>query len=168
MEARVLQQAIYASNPSHAKLVLMKLCRDNPSARRYIESEMLIEELDGGQVRAAAAPAEQPSKKRARYAVCAQCEQPFDETRNEDLTCCQPHHPGIMVENFAHSGWDDMREDMELCSPAQYRDPESFDWTCCGRPGNAEGCQVKRRHVASTAWLPDASTIPPAKKTRRA
>lgn len=97
MDPRVLQQAIYASNASHAKLILVKLCRDNPSARQYIESEMLIEELEGGKVQPVTPDTgtAQSTKKRARFAVCAQCEQPFDETRNEELACCQPFHPGM-------------------------------------------------------------------------
>lgn len=72
-----------------------------------------------------------------------------------------------MIENFPRSTWDDIKEDAEhFSSLGFYKDRDTFDWTCCGRPGNAEGCQIRGRHLAAAWRSVDAPLIHMPKTTR--
>ncbi|KAF2743564.1 hypothetical protein M011DRAFT_480706 [Sporormia fimetaria CBS 119925] len=82
-----------------------------------------------------------------RYETCVQCEAEFDVLSNEDGACVW--HPGSLRRDLEQGCWDDCEEHMYEDAEFYLIDevPEGYEWVCCKRRSNEEGC-MKGRHEA--------------------
>ena len=68
------------------------------------------------------------------------------ENSGEDSEDEEPYHPGELEFDYESSTWDDWDE--RCHGPRDTNShrneyPDGFRWSCCGEPGDAEGCEER-------------------------
>ncbi|GME31588.1 uncharacterized protein LTHEOB_11795 [Neofusicoccum parvum] len=162
MASPALHHAIQHAHLERLQTVLLALCNESPSARQTIEQHLLVPaEHDDDHPAAGDEPnsapsqpdaAARPKRQRARYATCKACHQEFDVTKNAEGACRS--HDGALEPR--DDDWPDHDEDCHGPIDTQENideHPERFEWDCCERPADGEGC-VGGRHVVDEEFRP--------------
>ncbi len=167
---QVLNTALGTVRADRLRRIVKDLCLVSDTAEKYISNVLLTPDgnvnPEAKRKRSAADENTEASndnkRMRIRYAMCTQCDREFDVTVNYGKAC--RYHPGQSTvrilqlvtltsltrwyrigyreADYSAEVWADHDENCHgRISDLEEECPEGYEWTCCERSGDKEGCK---------------------------
>ncbi|KAK8192843.1 hypothetical protein HDK77DRAFT_176850 [Phyllosticta capitalensis] len=148
--SKVLVDAICRADHWRLQKALINISRESAIGNALVERQLLAIDMASGE-ESAVASLLGVKRKIPRFVMCRRCREEFDVCENIDGAC--KYHPRPLACDESSDVWWGWHEHVD---PEAILDddrtienhPKGFEWCCCYKPADAEGCQTGRHEEA--------------------